>query len=224
MMKRTFLALLVLVTVLILGVTFAAADSDNAALVVSLDEGCNWFFGSLDAEGSVHYVETSNGKWTLSCHGDIVAGLPLDQAVVASSTADDPIGSCFTPFGSTFDWQASFSPSGESSFTCHGDLIPTEPGANGALIINLDEDCVWSFGGIVAEGGLHYVETSNGKWTLSCNGDIVSGLPDKAVQFKSTADDPVGVCFTPFDTTLDWQATYSPSGTSSFVCQGDLTP
>jgi hypothetical protein len=161
----------------------------------------------------------------LSCHGDIGAGLPIDQAVIVRSTVNDPISPCFTPFDSTFDWHASFSPTGESSFTCHGDLTPTDPGGNGALIINLDEDCEWSFGGLVAKGGLHYVETPDGKWTLACQGDIVAGLPiDQAVRFKSTPDDPVGVCFTPFDTTLDWQATYSPSGKSTFICQGELTP
>lgn len=221
-MKKVVFSILVLAAVLILSVTFAAADSDNAALVVKLDEGCEWFFDGLAAEGGLLYSEAQNGQWTLSCQGQIVSGLPLDQAVTIHSTEDDPAGLCFTPFGDTFDWQATFSPSGESSFTCHGDLIPTEPGENGALIINLEQDCEWSFGGLVAEGRLHYVETQNGEWTLSCHGDIVSDLPEKAVQFKSSQDDPAGVCFTPFDTTLDWQATYSPSGKSSFVCQGEL--
>ena len=78
----------------------------------------------LAGEGSVHYVETQNGKWKLSCHGDIVKGLPIDKAVIAQSTVDNPIGECFTPFGSTFDWHVTYSPSGMSSFGCQGDLTP----------------------------------------------------------------------------------------------------
>jgi len=93
---------------------------------------------------------------------------------------------------------------------------------SGALVISLDDECRWSFGDFVARGDLHYTESPNGTWTLVCQGDILSGLPDSTVRFKSTSDDPVGVCRTPFDTTLDWQAIYSPSGKSSFVCQGEL--
>jgi hypothetical protein len=65
-MKRTLLSLLVPLAVLIFGVNFAAADSDNAALVVRLDGGCEWSFGDLEAEGGLHYVEASNGNWILS--------------------------------------------------------------------------------------------------------------------------------------------------------------
>jgi len=222
-MRKRLLTLLVLAAVLLFSATLVSADSDNSALVVRLDGNeCEWFFGSLAAEGGLQYVETQNGKWTLSCHGDIVAGLPIDQAVTVMSTADDPAGVCFTPFGSTYDWQMTFSPDGTSSFTCQGDLTPTEPGENGALIISLEDECRWSFGDFFARGDLHYTESPNGTWTLVCQGDILSGLPDTTVRFNSTPDDPVGVCRTPFDTTLDWQAIYSPSGKSSFVCQGEL--
>ena len=123
-MKRALLVLYILAMALMFPVTFAAAKSEKAALVVNLDEGCEWFLDGLVAEGSVHYVETQHGKWTLSCHGDIVEGLPIDTAVIAHSTADNPLGECFTPFGSTSDWHATFSPSGTSSFGCQGDLTP----------------------------------------------------------------------------------------------------
>ena len=127
-MKSALLAFLVSTTILILGVTTAAADSNSAALIVTLDEGCSWYFESnssiVAAEGSVHYVQTQNGRWKLSCIGDIVDGLPLDKAIVINSTADNPIAFCNTPFGSTNDVHMTFSPSGKSNFVCHGDLTP----------------------------------------------------------------------------------------------------
>jgi len=107
-----------------------AAGSENAAFVVKLDKGCTWWSGdtaedsALVAKGSVRYVQVRNGGWTLSCIGDIVIGLPLGRAVILNSTADDPEGTCSTPFGFTFDWQIIFSPSGTSSINCHGDLTP----------------------------------------------------------------------------------------------------
>jgi hypothetical protein len=71
------------------------------------------------------------------------------------------------------------------------------------------------------------VETQNGKWSLSCIGEaeIIEGPPlDRGLQFKSTADDPLGFCFTPFGQTEKFHTTITPSGQSTFVCQGDLTP
>ena len=123
-MNKALLVLLLLVTVMILGVAVVAADSDNAALVVSLDEGCEWWTGSLEAEGSVHYVETNNGKWKLSCIGEIVAGSLPEATIHIKSTSDDPVGTCFTPFGDTYDWRETYTPSGESSLVCQGDLTP----------------------------------------------------------------------------------------------------
>jgi hypothetical protein len=121
---------LVLGVLMVAPLAFAAAKSEHAALVVKLDEDCQWYTGDtaedsdIVAEGSVHYVETQNEKWKLSCHGDIVKGLPIDKAVILHSTAGDPQGECSTPFGSTFNWHITFSPSGTSSFSCHGDLTP----------------------------------------------------------------------------------------------------
>jgi hypothetical protein len=118
-MKRILLLLQILAMVLILSVTFAAAKNENAALVIKIpnpvlpEDFCVWDYNiqGLVGEGSVHYVETQNGKWKLSCHGEVVEGLPIKKAVIAHSTADNPIGECFTPFGSTFDWHLTYSPS-----------------------------------------------------------------------------------------------------------------
>jgi len=110
--------------VLVAGVSAAAADSDNAAIIITLDEGCVWYAGASVAGGSVHYVEVKNGKWNLTCIGNIVDGPLPEEAVVVQSTADDPLGACYTPFGETYDWHEVFSPSGQSSVVCHGDLSP----------------------------------------------------------------------------------------------------
>src|SRR5262245_66691506 len=123
---KTAPRLLQIVAMLVMSsATFAAAKSENAALVIKIDgEGwpdpdncCFWDFGiqGLVGQGSIHYVETQNGQWRLSCHGEIVEGLPISKAVTASSTDDNPIGGCFTPFGATFDWHVTYSPSGLSS-------------------------------------------------------------------------------------------------------------
>ncbi len=110
--------------VLLLAVSTAFADSDNAAIVIHLDEGCRWFAGPLEAAGSVHYVQTQNGQWNLTCVGEQVAGPSLKKAVVEKSTDANPLGTCYTPFGSTEDFQAVFTPSGQWKVTCHGDLTP----------------------------------------------------------------------------------------------------
>jgi hypothetical protein len=122
-MKRALLFCLMITTVWAVGAPLAGADSDNnAALVVKYGEGCRWYFGDLAAEGSVHQVVTQNGRWKLSCIGQIVDGLPLDHAVQVKSTFDDPRRECGTPFGDTLKWHATFAPSGKSSFVCQGDL------------------------------------------------------------------------------------------------------
>jgi hypothetical protein len=108
--KRPMLFLQILAMAVMFSGTFAAAKSENAALLVNLVAGCEWFLDGLVAEGSIHYVETQNGKWKPSCQGNIVEGLPIEKAVIAHSTADHPLGECVTPFGSTFDWHATFSP------------------------------------------------------------------------------------------------------------------
>jgi hypothetical protein len=61
-MKRARLSLIVLSAVLIFGVTFAAAESDNAALIIKLDEGCEWQFGGLTAAGRLHYEKLKMGS------------------------------------------------------------------------------------------------------------------------------------------------------------------
>lgn len=124
MKRKIVFALFVAGIALLFGIAFAGAESDNAALVVRLDEDCAWFDGDLVAEGSVHYAEAQNGQWTLSCKGEIIDGLPISRAVTVKSTDDAPVGDCFTPFGVTYNWHVTYTPSGKSSFVCHGDLTP----------------------------------------------------------------------------------------------------
>lgn len=123
-MKRAFFYSLVFTLIFIFGALPAAADSDNAARPVKYDSGCWWFYDSLEAEGGQHYLETKNGRWKLSCHGVIVEELSIHRAVHVRSTADEPVGECTTPSGVTADWHATFTPSGRSSFICHGDRTP----------------------------------------------------------------------------------------------------
>jgi hypothetical protein len=118
------LLLVVFATLLILGVISVTADSANAALVVKQNGGCNWWYGQLKGNGSVKYVETKNGKWTLSCQGSAGWEEPIHRAVQVKSTSAKSIGTCFTEFGTTSDWHMTFTPSGKSSFVCHGDLTP----------------------------------------------------------------------------------------------------
>lgn len=128
-MRRAFFYSLLFSLVFIFGVIPAAADSDNATRPVKYDTGCWWFYRSLEAEGGQHYLETKNGRWKLSCHGFIVEEFSIRRAVHVKSTADEPIGECTTPSGSTTNWQATFTPSGRSSFICHGDRTPQSEGA-----------------------------------------------------------------------------------------------
>jgi hypothetical protein len=124
-MKKALLVFLVLALVLVVGVAIAAADSDNAALVISLDEGCEWWTDTMEAAGSVHYAEAMNGKWKLTCIGEIVDGPLPEQTFIRRSTAENPLDEiCYTPFGETYDWREVYTPSGESSLVCHGDLSP----------------------------------------------------------------------------------------------------
>lgn len=124
-MKKALLVLLLVAAVLVTGVAVAAADSDDAALIITLDEGCIWGTDILLAEGSVHYVEVKHGQWKLTCIGQIVDGPLPEQAVFNRSTEENPLeGFCQTPFGTTRNWQELYTPSGESTFVCHGDLSP----------------------------------------------------------------------------------------------------
>jgi hypothetical protein len=115
--------ILAVVAFVAVGVIPAVADSENAALIISLDEDCVFGDGDLSAEGSVHYVETQSGKWKLTCQGTFTGGT-ISSALVLRSTAEYPIEGCFTPFGFTLDWTQKFSPSGNWSVSCHGDLTP----------------------------------------------------------------------------------------------------
>jgi hypothetical protein len=123
-MKKALFVILLVALVLVVGVTIAAADSDNAAIIFDLAEGCAWWTDTLRAEGSVHYVEVNHGRWKLACIGEIVEGPLPELTVRRHSTAENPLGTCFTPFDETYDWQEIYTPSGEASFVCWGDLSP----------------------------------------------------------------------------------------------------
>lgn len=122
-MRRIGVMILAVVAFWAVAVIPAVADSENAALIISLDEGCLGGHGELSTEGSVHYVETQNGKWKLTCQGTFTGG-SISSAVVLKSTAENPIEGCFTPFGFTLTWTQKFSPSGNWSISCHGGLTP----------------------------------------------------------------------------------------------------
>jgi hypothetical protein len=121
-MNRVGLLTILLGVMLVFGTVSAAAGSENGAIVVKEDIGCKWWSYPLRAFGSMQYVRTSNGKWTLSCHGTISKGLPIDSAVQLRSTDRNPKGLCETPLGDTNNWHMTFSPSGKSSFVCHGEV------------------------------------------------------------------------------------------------------
>ena len=104
--------------------TPAVAESDNAAVVIKIDEDvCFGGVDGLSSEGTVHYVETSNGKWKLTCQGTYSGG-SISSALVNRSTDENPLDGCFTPFGVSFTWTEVYSPSGHWKISCQGDLTP----------------------------------------------------------------------------------------------------
>jgi|GEM_PF-2703565 len=106
----------------------SSAELNHAAIVVRFDGGCSWqSFSSTGegvlAEGSTQGVLTSTGKWKLSCAGEIVYNtFPLTEAIVLHSTDEAPLGTCFAATMITHNFIMVFSPSGESHFTCWGQL------------------------------------------------------------------------------------------------------
>jgi len=122
------IVVLVIAVLLVLAASIAHADSENAAIVIKIDDVCGWGapYGDegLFAQGDVYHVQTSNGTWKLSCKSDAFVGPSLDAAVIIRSTPDDPIGLCWTPLGATYTWQMVFTPGRQSSLSCHGDVTP----------------------------------------------------------------------------------------------------
>jgi hypothetical protein len=126
-MKKALVLLAVAAALMILTAVTVTADSANAAMVVKNDGGCSWYYGDLNASGRIQYVETKDGKWTLSCKGEATSGGSIMKALHVKSTSAAPEGFCwvnFTEYGDTTDWELIFTPSGKSSFVCHGDLAP----------------------------------------------------------------------------------------------------
>jgi hypothetical protein len=105
-----------------------SAELNHAAIVVRFDGGCSWqSFSSTGegvlAEGSTQGVLTSTGSWKLSCAGEIVYNtFPLTEAIILHSTDEAPLGTCFADTMITQNFIMVFSPSGESHFTCWGQL------------------------------------------------------------------------------------------------------
>jgi hypothetical protein len=104
------------------------AEFNRAAIVVRFDGGCSWQSISSTGEGvlavgSTQGVLTSTGSWKLSCAGEIVyQTFPLTEAIVLHSTDEAPLGTCFADTMITQNFMMVFSPSGESHFTCWGQL------------------------------------------------------------------------------------------------------
>lgn len=96
--------------------------------------------------------------------------------------------------------------------------------AGPAFIIQLDEGCSWGSvddAGFLATGSVQFVMNDGLQWMVSCHGEIIDGEnPERAVVIRSTDDDPVGLCYTPFDTTENWHLVATPSGQSKFSCWG----
>jgi hypothetical protein len=106
----------------------SSAEFNRAAIVVRFDGGCSWQTISetgegVLAEGSTQGVLTSTGSWKLSCAGEIVYNtFPITEAIVLHSTNEAPLGTCFADTMITHNFLMVFSPSGESHFTCWGEV------------------------------------------------------------------------------------------------------
>ena len=119
-MKKYLLIVVVVIASLVLSVSAASADSDNAAIVVKSDGGCFWFAGPFSATGRLAYVQTQNGHWKLSCHADSYIGPSLSEAFVLKSSPRAPLGLCSAPAGVTDKFHIVFTPSGKTHFVCQG--------------------------------------------------------------------------------------------------------
>jgi hypothetical protein len=95
-----------------------------------------------------------------------------------------------------------------------------------ALVIKLDPPiCHLGASGLDAYGSVHNVFTSNGKWKLTCQADTYTGPTiTKALVVRSRPDAPLDECWTPLGITYDWQVVFTPSGRSTLMCKGDLSP
>jgi hypothetical protein len=102
----------------------AVADSDKAAFTIWIDNACYWFMGEegeIVSMADLHAILLNNGMWKVNCHGEVIAGTFPDKAMVLHSSTKKPTGlCCVETIGCTENVHVTVSPSGESTFICHG--------------------------------------------------------------------------------------------------------
>ena len=129
-MKKV-IVLLVAILMISVSTTAVIAGNGNGAIVVRIDDICQMDITTEDtgeqyfASGDIHYVETPNGLWNLTCHGDVYdQTAPLGKAYTERSTPDSPTIACYTPWDVTYDARVTITPSGKIQLVCQGDLTP----------------------------------------------------------------------------------------------------
>lgn len=103
---------------------------------------------------------------------------------------------------------------------------------HGAIVVRIDDICEIDITTedtgehYLASGNLHYVETPDGLWNLTCHGDIYeqTSTLEKTYNERSTLESPTIACYTLWDVTYENHVTLTPSGKAHIYCQGDLTP
>lgn len=93
---------------------------------------------------------------------------------------------------------------------------------HGAFVLKIDEAVCGIFTPTTFSlGTIHFVLNDSYQWVLSCHGDLVDGdNPRKAIVRRSSDDDPVDTCNTPFGATNNMHVVVTPSGKSKMTCWG----
>ena len=99
---------------------FSGTVFADPAIVIMVDNGCAWGDGERTAVGDVTHVINDGDVWILACEGTLVEGDPPKRALVGRSTEEEPLATCWTPFGETQDFHLNLTPSGRSKITCWG--------------------------------------------------------------------------------------------------------
>jgi hypothetical protein len=94
--------------------------------------------------------------------------------------------------------------------------------ADPAVVIKLDQVCrMQDMTGNLYIGDVHFVLNDGDLWVLSCHGKIVDGVPPRRAEvLKSSDEDPLWECLTPFGFTYNFQQVSTPSGKSKVTCWG----